>query len=991
MSPVIIAVFLFLAVSIRSAEPRAHQPEVWSATNAPVPRLTPSPQSVQGVRDFQLSFDGKWQFNPAPAAEFWKNVLVNWKPIQVPGEWTMQGFTVASNVAAGYTRTFTASADWAGRRVKLCCDSVYSDTVLWINGREAGKHLGGFTPFELDVTDLLEPGKENRIAVAVKNESLADALASGSKYAAHPLGGILRKIYLLALPPANIASLQTSTRFDAAYSNATLRAELQIANEGRAPLTDAEVVFALTGPDKRPVAITSSRVKLPALAPGETLDRVVEFPVTAPAQWDTEHPNLYVLNCRLLRDGATVESVDRRFGFRQVEVRGNQMFINNHPVKLHGVCRHEVHPLLGRSLTPEWWHKDAELYAVGNCNYIRTSHYPPAEEFITACDEMGLMVEEEAPFCWAANNSSEHARAYTLQAELEMVQRDRSHPSVIQWSLGNESNPWGTNFSLAVAPVRALDPTRPLDFEVSPFGSNPNPALDIDAVHYPGPGNVVSIFAQHERPVIIGEYCHLNAYNRREQIGDPGLRDIWGLGMAQMWETMRAAQGCLGGSIWAAMDDTFFLPDGRTVGYGTWGPLDGWRRAKPEYWHMAKSYSPVRIVETNLLLSAGEKLASLTIENRSDFANLDEFKFAWTLARKSGVAKTSAAPGQTGVLTIPVARGMIGKSLEIRVTGPRGFMVDAYRFTIGGEKLETPPPLRSTGELKLVQDADTISIAGNGFQYVFDAASGQLRQMRDGQRDLALAGPCLTLVPLDGEGGGTQITGHEPTFAPLWGLSTGWKASAVKAEKSGQTVTVKVEGAYAEAAGGYEMTIDGTGRLNVSWKFTLNQAINPRQTGVTFILPKNCQTLSWHRRGQWSWYPADHIGRADGTAQAFPGHPACGLAGPRIQPTWPWSQDENEYGCNDFRSTKCNIYSAELSDVNGIGLRAVAAADRHAHAWINGDHAFLLVANYANDGAERFFQCTRAIPNHPIAKGGDATGSVLVEFAGPRSRGVNNK
>ena len=537
--------------------------------------------------------------------------------------------------------------------------------------------------------------------------------------------------------------------------------------------------------------------------------------------------------------------------------------------------------------------------------------------------------------------------------------------------------------------IKALDATRPTTFHDQSWGTY-NAAgsqADIAVYHYPGLNGPAKC-NEGSRPTLFGEYCHLNAYNRREQIGDPGLRDVWGLGMARMWEMMHSAQGCLGGSIWAAMDDTFFLPDGRTVGYGTWGPLDGWRRMKPEYWHMAKTYSPVRIVETNLAPAVGEKSVRLTVENRSYFANLDEFKFTWTLGGKSGIAKTAAAPGHVGVLALPISGEMTGKSLEIRVTGPRGFMVDTCRFTIGNDgKNEAPPPLHKAGELKLVQDSNTISVSGDGFQYVFDAATGQLRQAREGRRELALSGPCLTLVPLDREGGGTQMTGREPTFTPLWGLCTGWKASEVKAEKTGETVTVKAGGEYAEAAGEYEMTIDSAGQLNVTWKFTLKNDLNPRQTGITFILPKNCQTLSWRRRGQWSWYPEDHIGRIEGTTPAFYKHPFCGLAGPRTQPEWPWSKDQNEYGCNDFRSMKFNIYSAELTDAKGTGLRAVAAGDRDAHVWIDGDHACLLVANYANDGAEGFFQATRAISNRPVAKGGAVTGSAQVELAGANPPG----
>ncbi len=300
------------------------------------PRLTPAPQSVNGVDTFRLDLDGTWSFNPAPppAAIFWNQQLASWKTIQVPGEWEMQGFTVAKDHAAGYARSFTVPASWAGQRIKWRCDAVYSDVVVYINGQKAGRHLGGFTPFEIDVTSLLQPGKENQIALAVTNESLADTLASGSQYAAHPMGGILRKMYLQALPTVNVASIQTTTQFDAAYHNATLRVELAIANEGNAPVDGAQAQFELTAPDQKTVVMTPMLVHLPTLPPGKTQEQIIEIPVTDPTKWDPEHPNLYVLHCRLQRGNTVLETVDRRFGFRQVEVRGNQLFVNNLPVKL---------------------------------------------------------------------------------------------------------------------------------------------------------------------------------------------------------------------------------------------------------------------------------------------------------------------------------------------------------------------------------------------------------------------------------------------------------------------------------------------------------------------------------------------------------------------------------------------------------------------------------------------------------------------------------
>ena len=126
-----------------------------------------------------------------------------------------------------------------------------------------------------------------------------------------------------------------------------------------------------------------------------------------PAKWDNEHPRLYKLVIEAKDSAGNAEIVEETFGFRQVEVRGNQVFINGRPIKIHGVCRHEVHPLLGRALNAELWKKDAEIFREGNCNFIRTSHYPPAEEFLDQCDRLGLFVELEAPLCWVGHGASD--------------------------------------------------------------------------------------------------------------------------------------------------------------------------------------------------------------------------------------------------------------------------------------------------------------------------------------------------------------------------------------------------------------------------------------------------------------------------------------------------------------------------------------------------------------------------------------------------------
>ena len=373
-------------------------------TVVPAPRFLPLPATPA----MRVSLNGWWKFNPVlpeiptaiSAAE-----AAKWKTIQVPGEWVMQGFKVETNRFAGYFREFQVPKNWQGRRIKLRFDTVHSVAKVWVNGREVGGHEGGFVPFELDVTDAARPGK-NMLVVGVKSESLSDVLASATQYATHPLGGITRKVTLFAVPQVNVAALAVTTEFDHDFKDATLKLRLEIANESDAEARSSSVVLKLQAPGGREVAIHPAETKFPAIGAHQTLVRDISIPVIAPKQWDPEHPNLYTVQVELRNGNAVEEQVSQRFGFRQVEVRGNQFFVNGHVVKLRGVCRHEVHPLLGRSLTPELWRRDAELYAAGNCNFIRTSHYPPAEEFLAACDEVGLMVECEAPLCWVNHDAN---------------------------------------------------------------------------------------------------------------------------------------------------------------------------------------------------------------------------------------------------------------------------------------------------------------------------------------------------------------------------------------------------------------------------------------------------------------------------------------------------------------------------------------------------------------------------------------------------------
>jgi len=871
--------------------------------------------------------------------------------------------------------------DWRGQRVKLRCDAVYSDTKIWINGQEVGAHLGGFTPFEFDVTPFLKRGEVNTISLAVKNESLSDSLSCGSQYAAHPLGGIPRKIYLFAVPELNLADIYVRTEFDREFANATLITQVQIANDSMNDSAPATFELNLLDSTVKPQVVA-----VPAINAGQIFTTELRMPVVSPRKWDAEHPNLYTVTASLKNAKGTVtETVNKRIGFRQVEVRGNQLFVNNAPVKLRGVCRHETHPLLGRATTPEICRHDVEMFRAMNVNHIRTSHYPPQEEFIEACNELGMFVELEAPFVWVndAKAKDDANLPYFLRTQMETTLRDRSDPSVIMWSLGNESH-WGRNFEATMALARKLDASRPCLFDSGgPFQwgkgneSHPQPLVDIDAPHYPGLAGFAERFDGNPRPTLLGEYAHLNCYNRRQFMTDPGLRDFWGEGIAAMWEKMLATESCLGGNVWAAIDDYFFLPSGDTVGYGNWGPLDGWRREKPEFWHLKKIYSPVHITVTALPIPAAGKPVSIPVENRHFFSDLRELRFEWTCAGQSGTAETiNVAPGASGELTVPLAgKKLDGATLELKALNAQGGMVDAWRFTLGAAKPALPPV--KSDKVTLTQTAETIVVKCGAARWILDAETGLIQQATADGKTVAVGGPTLLLLPLlkDNQKG-IQLVKME--YPPVKTACTNWHADKVEARETAAGTEVEITGEYAEAQGRFLLQFTGDGRLTVDYDFKLKAALQSMQLGVVFDLPLQCDTLSWKRKAQWSYYPDDHIGRAEGTAKASTGKPKVNHLGPLTKPDWSWSLDETEMGANDFCSMKRNVIEATLRAADGRGLRVIGSGTQHTRCWLNDGRISLLVADYANAGQGGCMN-EYVVPFRPLRSGDVVTGKVIVE------------
>jgi beta-galactosidase len=929
------------------------------------------------------TLNGTWKFNPAPDNKIFGSTEFHagWKDINVPGEWTMQGFHVEKGVRAAYQTRFKVPEEWAGKRIILRFDGVYSDAIVWINGKKAASHTGGFNVFESDITPLVKKGL-NTLSVGVMNESIADTLSCGSQYAAHPLGGIPRKVTLFQLPDFHISDVFIRTDLDENYLNAKLKLDFTFRNAKKG-LTNGKLQIDLFAPDGKIVASKSLTV---GVRPEKDFPESTEMDITNPLKWNAEYPVLYKLRLQLTSDAGT-EVIEKKIGFRELTVVGNQLFLNGSAIKLHGVNRHEVHPLSGRSLNMELWRKDAMLYKEANVNYIRTSHYPPAEEFIDLCDSTGFYVELENPLVWIGHNANlnmkfQEAWDIKLRNELIKTTREtitfyRNHPGIIIWSLANESA-WTDNWRAAHEAADSLDPTRPKTFHDQAYGKDNNYgsiSMPIANIHYPGPKGP-DMAENFDRPLLFGEYCHLNTYNRQEIATDPGVRDAWVQGFHSMWEKMYKSKGCLGGALWSGIDDAFMLPEGKLVGYGEWGPIDGWRRMKPEYYHVRKTYSPV-IISTRKSSVTTDGGLLLQVENRFDFTDLKDCRFEWEVAGQKGRSFVSVVPHNSGILRIgPLKGDLNGNILLLRIYSPFNRLIDESSIDIGEvNHMNFPFRLAEGTEIKKSESASSIRISAGAISWIFDRINGKIACATLGADTILKNGAELMILPLHSQECKTE---HSLNIPVINNTCMNWKVESVSSIEVQDTVKIRVKGIYKEAGIIFDYCFLKDGGLVIDYRFTASEDVNPRQVGLVFSVPAKNKNMSWLRKGFWSSYPEWHIGRTSGKATPFPPD-AFYLTRLGVKPEGEWRLDANSLGTNDFRSTKENIYWAALTNDENTGIAVIADGKQSFRSYADGNSISFLVAGYSNGGAEIFFASHLEAERRPLKTGDVFEGAVSLK------------
>lgn len=603
----------------------------------------------------RINLSGTWQFAFAAnqkeadrlerfyTSDFAKS---KFKSTPVPSNWALLGYEepvyrgFKDNQAGEgfYVREFTIPQDWKDKRILLHFGGVWSSAEVWLNGNELGRHDCGYTSFAFDVTNKLKVDEPNKLAVRVRQITREYKFDVCDDWT---WGGIYRDVTLEAMPAKRwIDDVVVQTTFDHLFQDANLDIRVMISDKHKntlpgnypSPGEPYKLCFTLT--DKEGKEVAQRQMAIPAHV---STDREIclSLPVEAPHQWTAETPYLYSLKVELLEKEAVTHTRMERVGFRQISTDGGVFRINGQAVKLRGVNRHDEHPDVGRATTRKQWLEDLTLMKAANINYLRLSHYTPAEGFIELCDSMGMYVGNEVTLGGAGDLMYDPSfSGAVLQRSYETIVRDINKPSIIYWSIGNE-DPLTSLHMVSVKLVKALDPTRPVLLPWRPEEWLPK-EVDILAPHYWNPQEYDRLAGHSGRPVISTEYTH--AYGN----------DAFG-GLEARWKALTKHPAGAGAAVWMWADQGVKTPVRKkekdlsedeylrinTAGWD--GIVDSYRNFTRDYWETKAVYAPVYPAVDKISFVPGQDSVRIPIQNDFDFTNLSSVKMAWSVREDENV------------------------------------------------------------------------------------------------------------------------------------------------------------------------------------------------------------------------------------------------------------------------------------------------------------------------------------------------------------------
>lgn len=819
--------------------------------------------------------DSQWGYFPVPA---------NWEvhgydyPIYLDEKYpftsTWPNVPQDYNPVGSYRRNFNIPDDWIGREVFIYFGAVKSALYVWINGVEVGYSQGSKTPAEFNISKYIRPG-ENTIAIQIYRWSDASYIESQDMLR---LSGIEREVYLYATPKTHIRDFFVKTILEDGYKNAQLKANIEVVNQATEKTSQVEVEMNLHDPQAGFKSIYTDKQTIEV---GAAKQKSLSFKSTIenPRKWTAETPNLYYLEIKLrnAETGELLEVITDEIGFRTVEIKNGQLLVNGQAIYIRGVDRHETHPLTGHVISKETMIKDIQLMKMHNINAVRSSHYPNHPEWYDLCDKYGLYVIDEAnieshPLANSEDTQIGNEMSW-LPAHLDRTQRmfhrDKNHPSIIIWSLGNEAG-HGQIFEKTYQWLKENDGTRPVQYEPAETKGY----TDIFCPMYPPIEKLVAYAETNPlRPAIMIEYCHAMG----NSVGN--LQDYW--------DAIEAYPALQGGFIWDWVDQSLEYTNKKGIKYFAYGhdyhpdlPTDGnflnnglvnpFREPHPHLLEVKKVYEPVKFRAVN------QRKRLFEVFNKHFFKSLDDFNINWSLqengieVKKGSLGIMEVAPQERKIFTIQfedfIFRSDAEYYLKISAVTNRELPLIATEHEVAWEQFGVPflegqqmsAHLDSFPDLKMETTGDIINIKGQEFSLKIAQSTGDLLGYTFKNQSLLLSSPQPNFwrPPTDNDLGNGM---HQ--WAAIWkNAGSATKSSMDKPIfKDSKTISFEVKYELLETRGAIvylKYTVRADGVIKIDYRFKPENTVLPNlpRVGLQLQIPAEFQFMEWYGKGPHETY-----------------------------------------------------------------------------------------------------------------------------------------
>ena len=859
---------------------------------------TGGPSASERVR----SLNGTWRFtyasepDEAPVPPVRPNASDGWGGIPVPANWELEGYGTPiytnvpypfspvdppwvpseGNAVGTYQRAFEVPDAWANQQITLHFGGVSSAFYVWVNGEKVGYSEDSRLPAEFDVTPFVETG-QNTVTVQVLRWSDGSYLEDQDHWR---LSGLHREVYLEARPPVHISDIAVRTDLDSSYQDAHLQLRPELAEDEAVDLEGWTITAHLYDPAQNavleePLTVAAQEVVEEA-APHQAY---LPFPimsaeVEAPMKWSAESPTLYTLVLALEESsGTVVEATRTMVGFREVEIEDGRFLVNGKPVHLRGVNRHDHDQHDGKVVTRADMIEDIKRMKRFNINAVRSAHYPNNPEWYRLTDRYGLYVIDEANLETHAlggelSNRPTWNTAF-MERAIRMVERDKNHPSIVMWSLGNEAGT-GPNHATMAEWIRRTDPTRPVHYEVARAEPEGSSYVDVMSRMYAPPSRLRALANNDPsgRPIMLCEYAH----SMGNSTGN----------LAEYWDVIRSQPRVFGAFIWDWIDQGLVKTAPSGEQYWAYGgdfgdhPNSGNfningivfpdRSPQPALWEVKKVYQPFGVEAVNA--QAGK----VEITNRHSFTNLSAYDVSWVLQENGATVQegwlddVDSAPGTDTTVAIPFEKPSLepGADYHLKV---RVHLADSTLWAEAGHTVawgqvrvpfdvpaEESLALGQIGDVTLSESGDQMEVEGEGFSVAVGRESGALESMVYQGNELIERPltPNYWRAPTDNDE--ARGNGMAHLLAEWEHAGENRRVTSVTAELvAEQAVRIAVEGILPVGSSTFSnvYTVYGNGDVHVEHRVARAGDTPPGvpRVGLQMALPDAYDTVTWFGRG----------------------------------------------------------------------------------------------------------------------------------------------